>query len=210
MEELIELYLFQYKNCPLPQIGSLRVTEGNAVVWHGDNKLSAPVPQIELTNQEIPADQFIAFISRQKKISIGEASLSLQKYCQDLLKLNAYKDMKLEQAGRFHIDSSGTLVFKQEAILKEFLPAVSIQRVSRAKTTSHNIRVGDTETTSEAMTEFYSDKLRGKKEKWWIAALILTVATAAILYLYFRDHTYKENFGNTQPVNISPTEKTYQ
>ena len=104
MEELIELYLFQYKKCPLPQIGSLIVKEGNAVAWHGDNKLSAPVPQIELSPDIIPADHFIAFIATQKKISIGEASLSLQKYCQDLLKLNAYKEMKLEQAGRFYID----------------------------------------------------------------------------------------------------------
>ncbi|MFT3911346.1 MAG: hypothetical protein QM737_18130 [Ferruginibacter sp.] len=210
MEELIELYLFQYKKCPLPQIGSLIVKEGNAVAWHGDNKLSAPVPQIELSADTMLADHFIAFIASQKKISIGEASLSLQKYCQDLLKLNTYKEMKLEQAGRFYIDQAGTLVFKQETLVKEFLPTVSIQRISRSKTASHNIRVGDTETTTEAMTEFYHEKEKVKRETWWIGALVLALATAAILYLYFKDHSFNENFGNVQPTSITPVEKTYQ
>src|SRR3954462_12807691 len=98
MEELIEQYLFQYKKCPLPLIGTLQIVEGTAVAWHGDNKLSAPVPQIELSKKETAPDQFIAFIASQKRISIGEASVLLQKYCVDLQKLNAYKEMKLEQA----------------------------------------------------------------------------------------------------------------
>lgn len=210
MEALIEQYLFQYKKCPLPNIGLLQINEGHAVAWHGDNKLSAPVPQIAFSKTEIPAEHFIAFIAAQKKISLGEASLSLQKYCDDLGKLDAYKEMKLEQVGRFYIDQSGALVFKQDALPKELLPSVTIQRISRSKMASHNIRVGDTETTSEVMTEFYSDKEVVKKDHWWIGAFILAIATAAILYLYFKDHSYTENFGNVQPTIITPIDQTYQ
>jgi hypothetical protein len=210
MEELIEQYLFLHKECPLPLIGSLQIKEGNAVAWHGDNKLSAPVPQIELSKTEVPAEHFIAFIASREKISIGEASLSLQKYCLELQKLNTYKEMKLEHAGRFYIDHTGSLFFKQDALPKEFLPTISIQRIVRSKSTSHNLRVGDNETTSEYMAEYYSGKEKSKKENWWIAALVLTAIAAAGLYFYFKDHNYTENFGNVQPVTTSPVEKTYQ
>lgn len=210
MEELIEQYLFQNNKCPLPTIGMLRVKESSAVAWHGDNKLSAPVPQIELVKEEIPAEKFIAFISSQKKISIGEASLLLQKYCLDLKKLNAYTEMKLEYAGRFYVDQTGALVFKQEALPKEFLPSVSIERVAHAKTSSHRIRVGDKDTTNEVMTEFYSEKEKVKRENWWIAALILAAAIGAGLYFYFKDHRYNENFGNTPTITTNPPESTYQ
>ncbi|MEO8770385.1 MAG: hypothetical protein ABI402_09885 [Ferruginibacter sp.] len=210
MEELIELYLFQHKHCPLPLIGSLQLKDGHAVAWHGDNKLSAPVPQIELTKTEISSEHFIAFIAAYDKISIGEASLTLQKYCLELQKLTAYKEMKLEHAGRFYIDQYGALVFKQDALPKEFLPSVPIQRVVRSKSASHNIRVGDNETTTEYMTEYYSEKEKTKTGMWWIIALILTVIIAAALYFYFKDHSYTENFGNVQPVITSPVESTYQ
>jgi hypothetical protein len=210
MEELIEQYLFQYKQCPLPLIGALIIKEGNAVAWHGDNKLSAPVPQIELIHTETPADHFIGFIAAREKISIGEASLTLRKYCLELQGLSEYKEMKLEHAGRFYVDHSGTLFFKQEMLPKEFLPTVSIQRIARSKSASHTIRVGDNETTSEYMTEYYSEKGKTKNEKWWIAALLLTAIAVAGLYFYFKDHSYTDNFGNAQPVITSPIESTYR
>ena len=210
MEELIEQYLFQHKVCPLPLIGALRIKEGTAVAWHGDNKLSAPVPQIELAKTEMPAEHFIAFIAARERISVGEASLTLQKYCLELQKLNSYKEMKLDHAGRFYIDQKGELEFKQESLPKEFLPSVSIQRVTRSKAASHNLRVGDNETTSEYMAEYYSGKEKSKKENWWIAALVLTAIAAAGLYFYFKDHSYTEQFGNGQPVITSPIEHTYR
>ncbi len=210
MEDLIEQYLFQYNQCPLPSIGSLHMKDASAISWHGDNKLSAPVPYIELTETENPADHFIRFIATRKKISRGEASILLQQYCADLLKLTAYKEMKLQNAGRFYIDTYGKLVFKQEAAPKEFLPSVQAQRVLHPKTATHNIRVGDTETTSAVMTEFYSDKGKTKKDFWWIWAFALMAIAAVALYFYFKDHQTSENFGNVQPIDTAPMHETYK
>ncbi len=209
METLIEEYLYQHSKCPLPQVGSLRVKDGNAVAWHGDNKLSAPSVQIELSKEEIPSDHFIAFIASQKKVSRGEASLLLQKYCSDLQKLNTYTEMRLEHAGKFFVDNYGKLVFKQEALPKEFIPTVPMQLIARSKHATHNIRVGDRETTNEVMTDYYSEKGKVRKERWWIAALILTAATAGIMYFYFKDHAFGENFGNAQKVEPKPVQATY-
>jgi hypothetical protein len=210
MEELIEEYLFIQGYCPLPSIGSLQVVSGNAVAWHGDNKLSAPSPVIEFTKKEIPAEAFIAFVSKRKNISIGEASLILQKYCTDLGKLNSYLEMKLENSGRFFVSKSGILEFKQEPVLKELLPPVSIKRVVHSKTSSHRLRVGDKDTTNEVMTEYYSDKPAQRRQNWWIGALLVLAAVITGLYFYFQTHSFSENFGNTQQTEIKPDVKTYE
>jgi hypothetical protein len=60
------------------------------------------------------------------------------------------------------------------------------------------------------MTEYYSEKEVVKKERWWIAALVLGFVAVAILYMYFKDHSYTDNFGNATPVTTTPTEQTYQ
>ena len=210
MEDLIEQYLFQHNQCPLPSIGTLQLKDGSAIAWHGDNKLSAPVPHIELTGSENPADHFIGFIAARKKISREQASILLQQYCADLQMLTEHREMKLHHAGTFHIDTFGKLVFKQEAAPMEFLPSVPVQRVLHPKPASHTIRVGDTETTSVVMTEFYSDKGKRKKDFWWLWALALTAIAAAALSFYFRDHSAPDNFGNVQPVDTAPMHETYQ
>jgi hypothetical protein len=210
MEDLIEQYLFLYKQCPLPAVGTLLLKDGNAVTWHGDNKLSAPVPHIELSDVEIPAGGFIGFIAAKKKISEKAAIDLLEKYCSGLQGLSSYGEMKLEHSGKFYIDQAGKLLFKQDTLPKEFLPSVKIKRVVHSRPSSHILRVGDTETTSEVMTEYYSDKGNAKKEKWWIAALLLAIIGATALFFYFRENSINGNFGNTQKYQAAPEEKTYK
>src|SRR6187399_3266465 len=113
MEDLVEQYLFIYKNCPFPSIGTLYLRDGNAIAWHGDNKLAAPVPYIEFSPEEISAERFIGFIAAQRNIPPGEASVSLQKFCIGLQKLNAYSEVKLESTGKFYVDQTGALSFKE-------------------------------------------------------------------------------------------------
>ncbi len=209
MEDLIEQYLFKYKNCPLPSVGTLQIKESNAVAWHGDNKLSAPGPHIEFSTTETPADHFVAFIATQKNIPVGEASVSLQKYCIGLQKLNSFGEIKLENAGKFFIDHTGILVFQEDPLPKEFLPSIRFDRVPFTKAASHSIRVGDTETTSEVMTEYYSEKEKVKKGNWWIAAVILTVVAGAALAFYYKEHS-RRDVGNTQTFTAPSAQQTYQ
>lgn len=209
MEGLIEQYLYQHKVCPLPGIGALILKNGRTIIWHADNKISAPVPSIKLTDSEMPAEQFIAFIAKHNNIPLGEASLLLQKYCIDL-KQDKIRETLLGSAGKFYVDASGALQFKQEVLPKEFLPTVNFQRVVHTKVANHQIRVGDTETTSDVMTEFYSEKETNKKDRWWIAALILLLLVATLVFSYFGEHSFKDKFGNTHGFGAEEAPATYQ
>ena len=207
MEELIEAYLFQQRNCPLPSIGCLCITDGTAIMIHRDDKIRAPLPHIELSAEEISPENFISYISEQKKITHSDAGRLLDEYCTGLKKLNSYAEIKLEQAGKFYIDASGVLVFKQENFPKEFLPSIIVKRVSHPNT-SHNLQVGDTVTTSGAMTEYYNNT-PVKNEKWWIRPMIIAAIIAVILVMYFNDERHNESFGNVQRLIPSPVHETY-
>jgi hypothetical protein len=208
MEELIQQYLFQKKECPLPSIGTLLIKEGNTVSWFGDHKLAAPVPHIEFDRTEIPAENFIAFIAAQKHISHTDAAATLENYCRDLQNMDTYGQTVLDHAGKFFIDHNGSLVFKHVEVPKIFLPAISVQKVIHPNT-SHTMRVGDTETTTAVMAEYYSEAKDIKKEKWWIAAVLLTLITASILFFYFNGDNHNAAFGNAQPVISKPATETY-
>ena len=210
MKDLVEEYLFVNKKCPLPGIGSLIINEGSAVAWHGDNKMAAPVPRIAFTDQELDSTSFIHFIAGRKKQGDDAAAESLAQFCNSLKALKTYDEVNLELAGKFLIDASGTLIFKQEPVSKEFLPSIYFKRVVHAKPALHAVRVGDTETTSDVMTEYYSEKEKVKQYKWWIFAIILLLAGAGLLGYYFSEHKLAENFGNTQPVVPAVTEQTYR
>ena len=63
MEDLIELYLFKNKKCPLPEIGTLQITETNAVAWYAEKRIEAPIAAIKLIEPVMPAEDFIGFIA---------------------------------------------------------------------------------------------------------------------------------------------------
>ncbi len=210
MKDLVEEYLFVNKKCPLPGIGSLSINEGSAVAWHGDNKMAAPVPRIAFSHHEMESSSFIHFIAARKKQDVDAAAALLLQFCNSLKALKTYDELKLELAGKFLIDASGTLIFKQEAVPKDFLPSIYFKRVVHAKPTLHAVRVGDTETTSDVMTEFYSEKEKVKHYNWRIFAIMLLLIGSGFLFYYFSGHKVSENFGNTQLVVPAVTEQTYR
>ena len=208
MEELIGQYLFQYKKCPLPELGVLSIITNKAVTMHQQNKLAPPMPAVEFNPDKMSPGRFITFIAAQKKITENEAAQLLKEYCNSLHELKFHEEVKLEHAGRFYIDASGILIFKSENFPEEFLPVVDIYPVTHPNVT-HNITVGDNETTNHVMTEYYSDKPVLKKDTWWIWAIILMIVAAVLLFYYISTHKPSDNFGNTQKVEIAPSEKTY-
>ena len=208
MEELIELYLFKNKKCPLPALGVLQLMNNNAVAVYNKGKIEAPFPSIKLLESSIPADDFIKFIASKKNISITEASVLLTQYCGELQNMDAYGETKLPNAGKFYVNADGNLVFKAMEIPKVFLPEVSAERVVHAPV-SHTMVVGDKETTNTEMAAYYSDLESQSKDKWWIWATSLAIVAAVMLFFYYKDQGSPAATGNTQPIEISPVFKTY-
>ena len=210
MEELISLYLFRYKKCPLPSIGSLQLLDGHATVLHAEKTIEPPVPYIEFRQAEIPADNFIHFIALQKSIPVADAGNKLAAFCKGLENLDAYKEVKLPYAGKFYVDAEGNLIFRQIEIPETFLPVVTAERLIHPDV-AHTMRVGDKETTTVVMTELYSDTGPIKKDRWWIWATILTLLAVAALFIYFNDVSRSSSFGNAAkivPVSEGQTYKT--
>ncbi len=208
MEDLIELYLFKNKKCPLPSLGFLELMDTSAIALYSKGKIEAPVPCIKLLEQEMSAGDIIKFIATKKNISTDEASVLLTQYCNKLQNMDAYGETKLPHAGKFYVNADGNLVFKTMEIPKVFLPELSVERVIHPAT-AHAMVVGDKETTTTEMAAYYSDIDSGPKDKWWIWAACLAVVAAALLFFHFKDQKNTIVVGNTQVIEVSPVFKTY-
>jgi flagellar basal body-associated protein FliL len=68
--------------------------------------------------------------------------------------------------------------------------------------------VGDKESNSAIMAEYYNEPAPVKKSRWWIAAIILAIiALVTIATYYFNDRNGM--FGNAQKSEAPPEPKTY-
>ena len=66
---------------------------------------------------------------------------------------------------------------------EKYFEPLHITQVIRENAT-HSVRVGEEEKTSDQMKEYLHREV--KKERWWIAAVILSViGIGAIVYYYF-------------------------
>ncbi len=209
MQDIIELYLAKTRQCPLPEIGTLCITESNAVVWYVDKKIEAPVPDIVLQELALPADDFVEFIAAQKGISTNEASELLKAYCDGLKNLDASGENILPHSGKFYVDAEGKLVFKSTDIPKEYIPAVAADRVLHP-VASHNVKVGDKDTTTAEMAAYYADAANAKRDRWWIWAAALLAAGIGGLAYYLSDPAHSNSFGNAQKSATPQAPKTYK
>lgn len=202
-------YLYQYKKCPLPGVGTLLLHPGHAEFLPGQKRMLAPVPHIELSNKEVSAGNLINFITGQKNINTPEAVELLNSYCSRIKQLGVNEELPFSSAGSFYRDEHEDLHFKTVTLPAAYFPEVVAERVIHPDV-AHNILVGDTETNSAAMTELLNTGEEKKRSRWWIAAISLGVIAAIALLIYFIQHEHRGLFGNIKPVKASESSETYQ
>ena len=208
VENLITSYLFSNRVCPLPTVGMLQVEEQPAIVDTADKNIKAPVSTIRFYSRELPSDDLLEFIAREKGISVEEASSVLSLYCTRLHNLEAFAELPLPHAGKFYMNTDH-LVFNPVAIPAEFFPPVHAERVIHPEV-SHSILVGDKETTNTVMSEFYNEETVTKKKKWWIWPIILLVIAVIMIVVYFNDYNHSSSMGNATKVVPATESKTYE
>ena len=208
MEDLIELYLFKNKKCPLPEIGTLQIAATNAVAWYAEKRIEAPVAAIKLMESITDPGDFIRFIAERKNVSRDEASSLLMQYCKGLQNMDAFGETKLPHSGKFYVNADGNLVFRSIDIPKEFLPSVHTEPVLHPAAT-HNMVVGDKETTTTEMAAYYTVAESAPKSKWWIWAIVFAVAGITALVLFLNTPGHSATFGNSQQIQPTPTTTTY-
>ena len=209
MEELIELYLFRNKKCPLPALGVLEMTSGNAVAMYREGKIEAPVPSIKLSEASHNADDFIKYIAGKQQVSINEANSMLTAYCRKLQNMDAYEETKLPHAGKFYVNSDGNLVFKAIEVPAVFLPELTVERVIHPAV-AHSMMVGDKQTTTTEMAAFFTEADPVTKDRWWIWALALAIVAAAGIFFYFNSGVVSSTVGSSRIIQPAPASETYR
>jgi len=208
MLQLISAYLYRYGHCPLPGLGTLFMSTEPARVLHGEHKIAAPTQTIEFRTEHQPADRLISFISEIRNISYQEAKNYLESYCDNVKITVSGAEPGTRGPGHFHVDAEGELIFVPVKTNEAFHQDVKAERVVHPNE-SHQMLVGDRETTTTRMTEFYTESEPQRKSKWWIAALIIALLGIAMIVIYMQ-RRQSGIFGNSSSVEVKAAEPTYK
>ncbi len=208
MEDLIGLYLFRNKKCPVPSIGFLKVIENHATIFYRDGKIEPPLTSIKLINDPIPDQDFLRFIASKKNISIDEANGLLNQFGERLQHMGTFDETVLPSIGKFYVNAEGNLVFKPIDLPHQFLPVIKTEEVIHPPV-AHLMVVGDKESTTTEMAAFYSETGAKINDRWWIWATCLAIIAAAMLFFHYNDKGQTIEFGNSRQIEILQPAKTY-
>lgn len=209
MQELIARFLFEHGTYVLPHTGKLLISKTAAQSVFSEKKITPPVPVILFIEEETDAAAEEIFIAENKLISTDEAKYLLESYAAGLHALGQGDHEQIPGVGKFLSDAAGKLYFEAEALPDYFFPDVHAERVIHPDS-SHAILVGDTETNSAGIAEYYIDDVPVKKNKRWLWALLLFVATAAVIVVYLYDKNGNSLFGTAHKTEAQPAGPTYK
>ena len=205
MEHLIATYLLQNKSCALPGIGKLSLAEKLALVSPGAKLIEAPHQYITLQHGDFASNEFVNYISAVKRIDEEEARSQLQRFCNQLQTLDSFAETKIPNTGKFYVNAEGSLVFKQAAYPTIFLDTITAEKVIHPDA-NHLLLVGDKESNTTLMTEYYNVQEPAPQKKWWIAALLMALVGLSVICVYYFNEKSSGMFGNATktPVQQAP------
>ena len=209
MQKLLADYLFQYKNCALPQIGTLKIKTVTATSVLGEQKITAPISTIYFEEEITDSKNITAFIAANKNVSVEEAAYQLKKLCTEISSLNSNEKFPIPGIGEFYKNSNGKISFQLLDLPSYFSPSVYAERVIHPND-SHAILVGDTETDRNTMTEYFTEDEPVRKSKWWVWAAVLFAAAIALIFIYANDNNRNSFFGISNKYDVAPATETYK
>ena len=210
MQNLVAAYLFQHKKCALPHIGVLEIKYKEAAFLQGEQKITAPVPEISFTDRVKDDAGFSEYIAASKHISPEEAAYHLNKYCEEIKAMALNGFVEIPGAGLFRKNEEDKIIFVAEELPAYFLQDAPAMRVIHADK-SHSMLVGDKETNTAAMTEYYTDVASPTKKRFFLwTALVLFLLAAATVAMYLNDEGHNSFFGISHKYEVTPAAHTYQ
>ncbi len=210
MENIIASYLIQNKECTLPLIGTFTNVMSPAELDIVNKQIKPSAEEFFFEENTSYTDpHLIRYISYKKNVSLGEAESLLISFCQEWkYKIETGQKFCLKTIGCLEKNVSGSIDFIKENKSEYFIPAPA-ERVFR-ENAEHTVLVGDKETTSVVMNEYYKEPIVTKKEPWIIWRLILAAIAFAVLLYHFYNHTSSSSaIGNQNHFYISSPSETY-
>lgn len=197
MQQFIASYLFQNKTCPLPGLGTLLINNTGTEADFSNKLIAAPKPFIHFKNEEVNAEDFLAYVTKSTEIDKQEVA-NIYNQFGDTLKNNIADGITIEQIGKLSVDAQGKINFTQEELPATFTQPVFAERVIHPQA-EHQILVGDKETTNTLMTEMLAPK-EATTDRWWIWAIVLGAISLVALLIYFSGTANTSMFGNATKI----------
>lgn len=213
MQDLISSFIIQSKECRLRDVGKFKVVSTAAKADIANKQMIPPATEIVFTSREEKiSDGLVKYISDKKKISTAEALDELKKWCADAkYKLKKGEEIKLEPLGVLKKGASGNEFIHNTNTHIHFFEPVVAERVIH-ENTEHAMLVGDRETTSFAMNQYYHDEeTKTKRNAWKIFAVVFLIIGLFLLFLHFYGNPFSvQTIGNQNKVIPSTAPNTYR
>jgi len=203
MQELICSYVIQKGECTLPHIGILQREIVPAKLDIANKQIVPPSTNVTFTeNHSANSPELPYYVSSKKNITVYEAQQKVDEYCQEIKnKINSGERVELGIIGWFQKDSHGKIDFEPSSLNTGY--PVSAERVLH-QDVSHNMLVGDRETTSDVMNKYYRGAVVFERSHWSTWAMILAAIALSVLFFHFRTHKINvHGIGNQQQFKIA-------
>ena len=210
MESLITSFLLQSAKTTLPYIGTFYHQWTSSKLDVVNKQILPPVRELIFhESSDSDAGNLVNFISRKQHIQLTEAKTELDKYCNYWKdKLNRGDSLNFETIGLLRRNEEGLIYFQSERS-NQFLQPVSAERVLH-ENAAHNVLVGDKETTSTLMNQYYSGEIVLEKSHWGTWAIILLAIAASVLFFHFNTHSFSTSgVGNEKHLAIPESPVTH-
>lgn len=211
MWNLITSYLIQSGECVLPGIGTFTTFSSPASLDVANKEILPPETEFRFTDKTgQPAEGLIKYVARKKEIDSDEALRQVKEVCGKMKeKLFSGEKVLLNSIGVLYVDQYQNIAFEKELFSPIIEPVPAIRVVH--KEAKHPLVVGDKETDSSEMNEYLNSEPEFKSANnfWKIAAMILFLIGAGLLFFHFYNNTSANPLGNGTKVIPAPTSKTY-
>ena len=191
MESFITSYLIQQRQCSLPRFGNFTIRQIPALLDVANKKIYPATDEISFAENESELSPGLQhYLTQQLNISEPEAEKEIISWCTSAkMKIDDGEKIEFPTIGHLQRNEAGNLIFQRGTELNLFQP-IAAERVVH-KNAEHAVLVGDKETTSAAMNEFFrEDDTSKNRSPWKIRALVLLAIAILLLILFYSSHSF--------------------
>jgi nucleoid DNA-binding protein len=210
MHSIITSYLLQAGKCALPGIGFFKLKFKSAEIDIVNKQMLPPVEEVVFSEQALfLSPGFVNYLAVKKNIPAYEAEGLVNTFCREWKeRLESGESLYLESIGCLQKNTAGIISFTKQKCPEYFKP-VPAEKVFHVNT-EHAVLVGDKQTTSTVMNEYYREESPVAKRRWVVGAIILGAIAIVILSYNFYNHKFsRSSIGNRSHFVVKPAGETY-
>ena len=209
MKSIITSFLLQSPKSTLPYIGIFYYQWTSSKLDVVNKQLLPPASEINFyESSDTDAGNLADYIALKQNLELHEARIRLDKFCYSWKeKLNVGEPLNLANVGTLKKNSDGHISLVKEAV--NFWQPVNAQRVLHQDAT-HSVLVGDKETTSTLMNQYFNGEIVLEKSHWGTWAIIILAIAACVLFFHFNTHSFSTTgVGNQKQFTIPNPPSTH-